>query len=214
MFVAHRLAPTHPRSQSPEAELARATKHPKRRSPAIFILLLSIRNVKTTPHRCLPLVQSHGGVCKVRGGLGPPRARPPDFVTDDCLVQRNPPTWDTFSPTPGAGETFASRLYFAPGGMSMRPQTGRWPDLGHGSDARAVRGRPPSSRKMAKMGWLRPVALWAQAGTVMESAKGLGPLLLGLFLLLLFLGERKVASLCARRVRTLIDTEVRGKAHR
>lgn len=76
MFVAHRLAPTHPRSQSPEAELARATKHPKRRSPAIFILLLNIRNVKTTPHRCLPLVQSHGGVCKVRGGLGPPRAPP------------------------------------------------------------------------------------------------------------------------------------------
>lgn len=71
-----------------------------------------------------------------------------------------------------------------------------------------------SSRKMAKMGWLRPVALWAQTGTVMESTKGLGPLLLGLFLLLLFLGERKVASLCARRVRTLIDTEVRGKAHR
>lgn len=96
----------------------------------------------------------------------------------------------------------------------MRPQTGRWPDLGHGSDARAVRGRPPSSRKMTKMGWLRPVALWAQTGTVMESTKGLGPLLLGLFLLLLFLGERKVASLCARRVRTLIDTEVRGKAHR
>lgn len=124
------------------------------------------------------------------------------------------PLGTRFSPTPGAGETFASRLYFAPGGMSMRPQTGRWPDLGHGSDARAVRGRPPSSRKMAKMGWLRPVALWAQAGTVMESAKGLGPLLLGLFLLLLFLGERKVASLCARRVRTLIDTEVRGKAHR
>lgn len=26
-----------------------------------------------------------------------PLAAPPDFVTDDCLVPRNPPTWDTFS---------------------------------------------------------------------------------------------------------------------
>lgn len=125
-----------------EAKVYKLNSHgqqdtPSGAPPRYLSLSLNIPNVKTTPHRCLPLVQSHRGVCKVRGGPGPPRAGPPTPSPMTVSPRQIRPRGTRFLTTTSRSETFASRRYFAPGGMARRPRTGRSP----GSDARAVRGR-------------------------------------------------------------------------
>lgn len=137
MFVAHRLAPTHPRSKSLQAELARATRHPKRRSPAVFIFVAEHSQCQDNPPpmpppRSIPQRRLQGP-----WGPWPPRAGPPTSSPMTVSLSQIRPRGTRFLTTTSRGETFASRRYFAPGGMAIRPRTGRWP----GSDARAVRGR-------------------------------------------------------------------------
>lgn len=115
-----------------------------------------------------------------------------------------------FSPPPAVVKRLPRDAILRPAGWRYAPEQADGPGRTRGPSGAVV------VAKDGKDGMLRPVALWAQTGTVMESSEGLGLLLLGFLLLLLFLGERKVASLlCARRVRsTVTDTEVRGEAHR
>lgn len=122
-----------------------------------------------------------------------PLAPPPTSSPMTVSLSQIRPRGTCFLTNTRRSETFASRLYFAPGGMAIRPRTGREPGRRRGPSGAVV------VAKHDEDGMLRPVALWAQTGTLMESSKGLGPLSLGLFPLLLFLGERQVASLCARR---------------
>lgn len=115
-----------------------------------------------------------------------------------------------FSPPPAVVKRLPRDAILRPAGWRDAPEQADRPGRTRGPSGAVV------VAKDDKDGMLRPVALRAPTGTVTESSKGLGRLLLGSVLLLLCLGERKVASLsCARRGRgTVADTEVRGEAHR
>lgn len=115
-----------------------------------------------------------------------------------------------FSPPPAVVKRLPRDAMLRPAGWRYAPEQADGPGRTRGPSGAVVVAKDDMD------GMLRPVALRAQTGTVMELSKGLGLVLLGFLLLLSFLGERKVASLlCARRVRSPVtDTEVRGEAHR
>lgn len=141
MCVAHRLAPTHPRSQSLEAELGTSNKTPQASLPRGIYLCSTFAMSRQPPTDAFPSFNPTEASARFVGALAPLAPPPPTSSPMTVSLSQIRPRGARFSHQHQASETFASRLYFAPGGMSMRPRTGRWPDLGHGSDARAVRGR-------------------------------------------------------------------------